>query len=201
MPALLSWVLLLGGIATTVAAAALSAEIEFEVTLALGGLLATVVGAVGLLLSRVAGDAPPDLRPPGASNRVNLPSAPAPALDGRRRPARARRAGSQQPPGRPTMTTAIPTGPKRAGFSRMPVVIAAFAAGVAWELTTTPNASGPLDLIAGLLFVAAPIALVLAVATRVMTGQAWAPAVTVVVSGISLLAGSFVASFVESLLA
>ncbi len=84
MPVLLWWILMLGGIATTVAAAALSAEVEFEAAIALGGLLSTLLGAVGLLLSRVAGDAPRDLRPPGATSRVNLPTVQAPAATGAR---------------------------------------------------------------------------------------------------------------------
>jgi hypothetical protein len=202
MSAILSWVLLLGGIATTVAAAALSAEVQFEVVLALGGLLATLLGAVGLLLSRVAGDVPPDLRPPGASARVNLPTAPAPDATVRRRRGRTRSRDVQPAPaGRPPVTTAIPTGPKRAGMSRTPILVAAFVAGVAWELTNTPASSGPLDVIAGVLLMAAPIALVMAIATRVMVGRAWGPAVTVARSGLSLLVGAFATDFVETLLA
>ena len=202
MPALLFWVLLLGGIATTVAAAALSADIEFEVALALGGLLATLLGAVGLLLSRVAGDAPSALRPPGATGRINLPMGPAPSASGSRRAAR-RRSREAQPAsaGPGPVTTAIPTGPKRAGISRTPFLVAAFAAGVAWELTNTPTSSGPLDVFAGMLLVAAPIALVMAIATRVMVGRAWSPAVTVALAGLSLLVGAFATDFVETLLA
>lgn len=201
MPALLSWVLLLGGIATTVAAATLSAEVEFEVVLSLGGLLATLFGAVGLLLSRVAGDVPPDLRPPGASARVNLPTAPAPGTTARRRRGRQSRDARPAPASRPPVTTAIPTGPTRAGISRTPFLVAAFVAGVAWEVTNTPTSSGPLDVIAGVLVVAAPIALVMAIATRVMVGRAWGPAVTVALAGLSLVVGSFAVAFVQSLLA
>jgi len=202
MPALLSWILMLGGIATTVAAAALSAEVEFEVALALGGLLATLLGAVGLLLSRVAGDVPADLRPPGATSRVNPPVAGAPAAStGRRRPARTRSRDGQQasvsvrPP-----STAVPTGPTRAGISRTPVLVAAFILGVAWDLTQTEGASGPLDMLAGLIFLATPLAAVVAIATRLLRGRAWGPAVTLLTVGIGVIAGSFVAEIALGLL-
>jgi len=211
MPALLSWALLLGGIATTVAAAALSAEVEFEVALALGGLLATLLGAVGVLLSRVAGDAPSDLRPPGATARVNLPTgparamAPATATKGRGRSGRTPAArspdGSSARGGVPPPTAAIPTAPPSTGISRTPVLLAAFVVGVAWELTNSPTSSGLLDMIAGLLFIATPIAVVIGIASRFMAGRAWGPAVTVAMVGISLFAGSLAVSLVESMLA
>ncbi len=202
MPALLSWVLMLGGIATTVAAAALATETEFEVALALGGLLATLLGAVGLVLTRVAGGAPSALRPPGATARVNLPVAPAPSgAPGRRRSrrGRGRTATTWSGPTAPVVT-AIPTGPTRAGISGTPVVLAAFFVGVAWELTSTATSSGPLDVIAAALLVAAPIALVMAIATHFMVGRAWAPAVTVTMAGISFLLGSVIAGMVEGTL-
>lgn len=202
MPALLSWVLMLGGIVTTVAAAALSAEVEFEVALALGGLLATLLGAVGLLLSRVAGDAPSELRPPGATSRVNLPMTTAPAATGRRRPGRARSSDAERAPGSPPPpASAVPTGPTGGRSSRTPVLLAAFVAGVAWELTNTPTSSGPLDIIAAVLLVATPIALVVAIASRFMAGRAWGPSVTVALSGFSLLVGAVAVELVEGLLA
>lgn len=75
MSALISWVLLLGGVAATIVAASLGTAVEpdAQVVIALGGLLAVVVGAVGLMLARVAGDAPRELRPPGASGRARRP--------------------------------------------------------------------------------------------------------------------------------
>jgi hypothetical protein len=202
MPALLSWILLLGGIATTIAAAAFSAEVEFEVALSLGGLLATLLGAVGLLLARVAGDAPSALRPPGATGRINLPMTTASGATvggrgGRRRSRQAQAASAGPSPA----ATAIPSGPRRSGIAQAPFLAAAFAAGVAWELTNTPTSSGPLDVVAGVLLMAAPIAAVLAVATRVMVGRAWSPAVTVALAGLSLLVGAFATDFVETLLA
>lgn len=202
MPALLSWVLLLGGIATTIAAAVLSAEVEFEVALSFGGLLATLLGAVGLLLARVAGDAPSSLRPPGATARVNLPMTRASGATAGR--PTGRRRSRDTPPasaGPNPVATAIPTGPGRAGLSRTPFLVAAFVAGVAWELTNTPTSSGPLDVIAGVLVMVAPIALVIAIATRVMVGRAWGPAVTVALASLSLLVGAFATDFFEALAA
>ncbi|MET1231516.1 MAG: hypothetical protein ABWY52_01540 [Candidatus Limnocylindrales bacterium] len=194
MPALLSWVLLLGGIATTVAAAALSAEVEFEAAIALGGLLATLVGAVGLLLSRVAGDAPRDLRPPGATSRVNLPTGPAPAsIRGRRSGrGRAREPGRGSASERPN-TVAIPTGPTRAGPSRIPVLLAALGAGAAWSLTMTEGSTGPLDILVGILFLITPLAIVAAIATRLVGGRAWGPAVAWTTAGLGAFVGSVVA--------
>jgi len=200
MPALLSWVLLLGGIATVIAVAALATETEFEVAIALGGLLATLGGAVGLILGRVAGDAPADLRPPGASARVNLPSGPVPSSSGRRR-SRQGRTGPRTTSSGATapVMAAIPTGPTRSGTMRMPVLLAAFFVGAAWQVTSAPPATGPLDYVAALLAVATPIALVLAVLSRLMMGHAWAPAVTVVLAGISLFIGTVVVSFYEAM--
>lgn len=201
MPALLSWVLMLGGIAITVAAAALAAEVEFEVALALVGLLATLGGAVGLVLGRVAGGGPADLRPPGATGRVNLPMGPAPGASGRRRSGRARARGSRlATPTTSATTMAIPTGPVPRRTSRGPIAIVAFFAGVAWELTSSPTSSGPLDIIAAALLVAAPIALVMAIATRFMVGRAWGPAVTVTLAGIGFLLGSVVVGMFQSAL-
>jgi hypothetical protein len=200
MPAFLFLVLMLGGIATTVAAAVLAAEVEFEAALALAGLLATLGGAVGLVLGRVAGDAPADLRPPGATGRVNLPTAaPRSGAPGRSRSRR----GRARPPtswsgaAAPAMA-AIPTGPTPTGISRTPVVLGAFFVGVAWALTNAGTSSGPLDIVAAALLVAAPIALVMAIATRLMVGRAWAPAVTVTLAGISFLLGSVVADMFVS---
>jgi len=199
MPALLSWVLLLGGIATVIAAAALATETEFEVAIALGGLLATLGGAVGLILGRVAGDAPADLRPPGASARVNLPSGPMPSSSGRRRSRLGRGPRTTSSGAATPGMAAIPTGPTRSGTMRMPVLLAAFFVGAAWQVTSAPPATGPLDYVAALLAVATPIALVLAVLSRLMMGHAWAPAVTVVLAGISLFIGTVVVSFYEAM--
>jgi hypothetical protein len=194
MPALLSWVLLLGGIATTVAAAALSAEVEFEAAIALGGLLATLVGAVGLLLSRVAGDVPRDLRPPGATSRVNLPTAPAPASTRVRRSGRGRsRDTGNGSAGQPRTTPAIPTGPPRAATSRLPVLVAAFAVGAAWSLTMTEGSTGPLDILVGILFLITPLAIVAAIVTRLVGGRAWGPAVAWTTAGLGAFVGSVAA--------
>ena len=184
MPVLLSWVLMLGGIATTVAAAALSAEVEFEAAIALGGLLATLVGSVGLVLSRVAGDAPADLRPPGATSRVNLPMAAAP---------KRRRASAAS-------ATPIPTHGRRSGISRAPLLVAAVVAGVAWDLTATGD-GGLLDVLAGLIVVVTPIAAVVAAATRLLTGRAWGPAVTLVLIGAGIFIGGVAAELALGILA
>jgi hypothetical protein len=200
MPALLSWVLLLGGIAATVAAAALAAEIEFEVALALAGLLATLLGAVGLLLSRVAGAAPRDLRPPGASNRVNLPMGPGPSATGRVPRRRRFQRTSEAAIVSKAPAAAIPTGPARGGISRTPLLVAAFVFGIVGERTLTDN-GGPLDMLAGLVFAAIPIAAVLAVVSRLLLGRAWGPAVTVTVVGIAVVLGAVLAGAMASMLA
>lgn len=192
---------MLGGIATTVAAAALSAEVEFEAAIALGGLLATLIGAVGLLLSRVAGDTPRDLRPPGATSRVNLPTAPASAATGGRRPDRgrpgeARRASASSPPG----TLPIPTGPRRAGTSRRPLLLATFVVGAVWNLTMTAGSTGPLDILVGVLFLITPLAIVAVIATRLVGGRAWGPAAAWTTAGIGAFVGSVVADLALGLL-
>jgi hypothetical protein len=204
MPALLSWVLMFGGIATTVAAAGLSAEVEFEAAIALGGLLATLLGAVGLVLSRVAGDAPAELRPPGATKRVNLPAAPVRgvtpgvATSGPRRPGQGRREAGRSGAGVSSVTP-IPTAPRRAASSRTPLLVAAFITGVAWNLTMSEE-GGPLDMLAGLIFVATPIAAIVAAATRLLTGRAWAPAVTLVMVGAGVFIGGMAAELFIGLL-
>jgi hypothetical protein len=195
MPALVSWVLLLGGIATTVAAAALSAALEFEAAIALGGLLATVLGAVGLVLSRVAGDAPSRLRPPrgtGASTSVVNPGAPGPRVVGPRGAVR-RSAGASS-------ATPLPTGGRRSAISRAPLLVAAVIGGVAWDLTMTED-GGPLDVLAGLILLFTPIAAVMAAATRILTGRAWGPAVTAVLFGAGVFIGAVAAEFALGVLA
>jgi hypothetical protein len=228
MLTLLWWVLMLGGVVTTFVAASLSAEIEAEVALALGGLLATIGGAVGLLLARVAGDTPPDLRPPGASSRPRAPSTGGPRpprRSGRTRDrdrsrasptdaaaSRAAPAGASVAPSwaaasvvtpaaaRPPVQQAIPTAPARRRTSRLPLLAAAFVAGIAWDLTATGDGGGALDLLAGFLVLATPLAIVVAVATRLLRGSAWSPAVTVVMASAALLLGSLAAEFALDLL-
>ena len=201
MPVLLWWILMLGGIATTVAAAALSAEVEFEAAIALGGLLSTLLGAVGLLLSRVAGDAPRDLRPPGATSRVNLPTVRAPAATGAGRRGRgrsraARGAAADAPPG----ALPIPAGPARSGRSRTPLLLAAFVGGAVWNLTMTAGSTGPLDILVGILFLITPLAGVAALATRLVGGRAWGPAAAWTTAGIGAFVGSVAADLAFGLL-
>jgi hypothetical protein len=195
MPALVSWFLMLGGIATTVAAAALSAALEFETAVALGGLLATVLGAVGLVLSRVAGDAPSGLRPPrGSSAPASLADAGAagPRVGGPRAAVR-RPAGASS-------ATRLPTGRRRSAISRAPLLVAAVIGGVAWDVTMTED-GGPLDVLAGLILLFTPIAAVMAAATRILTGRAWGPAVTAVLVGLGVLIGAVAAEFALGVLA
>ena len=200
---------MLGGIATTIAAAVVASEVEFEAAIALGGLLATVVGAVGLLLSRVAGNAPRELRPPGATGRVNQPMARQPWVDppsaAGQRPRRRYRGRS---PGRAIATStwaqtatsnalapprqALPTAARPRGAARMPFLIAAFVLGIAWQMTAGGGPNQLLDTVTGLVLVASPIALVVAVVTRVINGRAWGPAVTLAGAGLSVVLGSVI---------
>ena len=200
---------MLGGIATTVAAAVVASEVDFEAAIALGGLLATVVGAVGLLLSRVAGNAPRELRQAGATGRVNQPMAPQPwvkpsSASGQqpRRRSRRRSAG----PGTATSTwaqaapsnslalprTAIPTAETTRGAGRTPLLIAAFVLGVAWQMTAARGSNQLLDAVSGLVLLATPVALVVAIMTRVISGHAWGPAVTLVGAGLAVVLGSVI---------
>lgn len=199
---------MLGGIATTVAAAVVASDVEFEAAIALGGLLATVVGAVGLLLSRVAGNAPRALRPPGATGRVNPPMAqqpwvkPASASGQRRRRYRGRSRGPGMAMSTTAQTvasnslalprTAIPTAAASHGAARMPLLIAAFVLGVAWQMAAARGSNQLLDIVTGLILVATPIALVVALMTRVISGRAWGPAVTLAGAGLSVVLGSVI---------
>jgi hypothetical protein len=209
---------MLGGIATTVAAAVVASEVEFEAAIALGGLLATVVGAVGLLLSRVAGNAPSALRPPGATGRVNPPMAQQPWVSppgAPRRRSRRRSSGrssgwggatSTMPPPTPSNTlapprSAIPTAARPRGAARMPLLIAAFVLGIAWQMTTGSGSNQLLDTVTGLVLVATPVALVLALVTRVISGRAWGPAVTLVGAGLAVVLGSVIGGMTVALLA
>jgi hypothetical protein len=209
MPALLSWILLLGGVATTITAAVVASEVEFEAAIALGGLLATVVGAVGLLLSRVAGNAPRELRPPGATGRVNQPMARQPWVrppsGSSRRPRRRSRgpssgwgvATSTMPQTMPSNALApprqaTPTAPRSRGAARTPLLVAAFVLGVAWQMTTGSGSNQLLDSVTGLVLLATPVALVVALMTRVIGGRAWGPAVTLVGAGLAVVIGSVI---------
>lgn len=200
---------MLGGVATTVAAAVVASEVEFEAAIALGGLLATVVGAVGLLLSRVAGNAPRALRPPGATGRVNPPMAQQPwvkppSTSGRRprRRSRGRATGWGIAPSTMAQTptsnslalprSAIPTAAASRGGARTPLLIAAFILGVAWQMTTARGSNQLLDTVTGLVLVATPVALVVALVTRVISGRAWGPAVTLVGAGLAVALGSVI---------
>jgi hypothetical protein len=82
----------------------------------------------------------------------------------------------------------------------MPVLTAAFVAGMAWSLTGTGGRDGPLDLLAGVLFLATPLAVFVAIATRLTRGRAWSPAVTLVMAAASLLLGSLTAATLIDLL-
>ncbi len=204
---------MLGGIATTVAAAVVASEVEFEAAIALGGLLATVVGAVGLLLSRVAGNAPRELRPPGATGRVNQPMArqpwiqpPSAAGQRPRRRYRGRSPGrgnatstwaqtpAQTPPSNALAPprSAIPTATPPRGAARMPFLVAAFVLGIAWQMTAGSGSNQLLDTVTGLVLVATPIALVVAIVTRVISGRAWGPAVTLAGAGLAVVLGSVI---------
>ena len=200
---------MLGGIAMTVAAAVVASEVEFEAAIALGGLLATVVGAVGLLLSRVAGNAPRQLRPPGATGRVNQPVARQPwvqpSIASGRRTARRSRRGSRGP-GAAMSTlaqtapstslagprTAIPAAGSSRGAARMSLLVAAFVLGIAWQMTAARGSNQLLDAVSGLVLLATPVALIVALVTRVISGRAWGPAVTVVGAGLAVVLGSVI---------
>ena len=201
---------MLGGIATTVAAAVVASEVEFEAAIALGGLLATVVGAVGLLLSRVAGNAPRELRPPGATGRVNQPMPRQPWVkpaSGSSQGTRGRYRGRNPRPGGASSSTvawtttsnalapprqAIPTATRPRGAARMPFLIGAFVLGIAWQMTTGSGSNQLLDTVTGLVLVATPVALVVAFVTRIISGRAWGPAVTLAGAGLAVVLGSVI---------
>jgi hypothetical protein len=205
MPALVSWILMLGGIATTFAAAVIASQVEFEAAIALAGLLATVVGAVGLLLTRVAGNAPRALRPPGATGRVNAPMVSQPWVKPPSASGQRPRRRRDRPPGRASNLAqtgatnslapsrqAIPTAAMSRGMSRTPLLVAAFVLGIAWQMTSGSGSNQLLDTVTGLVFVTAPVALVVALLTRVVGGRAWRPAVTVATLGIAVFLGSVI---------
>ena len=74
----------------------------------------------------------------------------------------------------------------------MPLLIAAFALGVAWQMTTARGSNELLDAVSGLVLLATPVALVVAIMTRVVSGRAWGPAVTLVGAGLAVVLGSVI---------
>ena len=81
----------------------------------------------------------------------------------------------------------------------MPLLIAAFVLGIAWQMTTGSGSNQLLDTVTGLVLVATPVALVLALVTRVITGRAWGPAVTLVGAGLAVVLGSVIGGMTVAL--
>ena len=217
MKTVLSWLLLLGGIATVIVAASGLVPLvpTTQTVVVLGGLFATILGALGLLLGRVAGEVSRPLAP-GTSNRVNTLSVSTanargavwPTRDQARgavRPTRDQAPGATGGPRRSrnmavaaTSSIPVPTrAPRARRVSWAPLALGGLMLGVVWQATPTSGGS-LLDTLVGVTYALSPFAAVLAVGSRLVRGRAWGPAVAVVIVALAIFAGAALAEIARS---
>jgi hypothetical protein len=189
MSSLLGWLLLLGGLAAAlVGMFALPPGDALKAVIVFGGLAAVILGAIALLVARMSGT---EGTPPGSasplvgivSSVITPPSvAKTPPAGRAPRQGRAKTAGAERAP---------------AASRRLGSAVTWAVLGAVYFLSGTSGSGSWLEFMAGLLIVATPVAIVAAIASRVLLGRAWRWAVSVAVAGFAFIAGIVVGAFIE----
>lgn len=189
MSSLLGCLLLLGGLAAAlVGMFALPPGDGMKAVIVFCGLAAVLLGAIALLVVRMSGT---EGMPPGSDSRLVglVSSAITPPSVAKTPPAgRAPRQGRA----------------KKGGAERAPVASQHLGSAITWAilgaiyvLSGTFRSGSWLEFMAGLLILASAIGIVAAIASRVLTGRAWAWAVSVAVAGLAFITGIVVGTFIE----